>query len=187
MRRNLVANFKFLRSKTSHFIITLFILVFLVYLQSCLLAKFPSFWFHIDIVSIAVIYVSIEHFLPLALLKILFTALLLQVSSAAPSGFYIMYFLMIVVFSNVLSKILLFSSFFGQFFIFLILFTLKYFLFYFAIVPRDLTSFIALFSISWQGFIITVLISLPMFRIFVFIDSFFEFIPSHDKKKVIDI
>lgn len=182
-----MGNIKFLRSKTSHFIITLFILVFLVYLQSCLLAKFPSFWLHIDIVSIAVIYVSIEHFLPLALVKILFTALLLQVSSAAPSGFYIMYFLMIIVFSNVLSKILLFSSFFGQFFIFLILFILKYFLFYFTISPRDLTSFFALFSISWQGFLLTILLSLPLFRVFVFIDSFFEFIPSHDKKKAFDI
>lgn len=187
MRRSRVANSKFLRSKTSHFIITLLILVFLVYLQSCLLAKISSFWFHIDIVSIAVIYVSIEHFLSLALVKILFTALLLQVSSAAPSGFYVMYFLLIIVFSNILSKILLFSSFFGQFFIFLILFILKYFLFYFTIVPRNLTSFLALFSISWQGFILTVLLSLPLFKIFIFIDSFFEFIPSHDKKKVIDI
>jgi hypothetical protein len=31
------------------------------------------------------------------------------------------------------------------------------------------------------------LLSLPFFRLFMFIDSFFEFIPSHDKKKVIDL
>lgn len=187
MRRNLVANPNFLRSKTSHFISSLLLLIFLVYLQSSLLAKFPSFWFHIDVVSIAIVYISVQHFLPLALIKILFTAVLLQVCSAAPSGFYVMYFLLIIVFSNILSKVFLFNSFFGQFFIFLSIIILKYFLFYFSIVPRDLNSLFGIISISWQGFIVTILLSLPFFRLFIFIDSFFEFIPSHDKKKVIDL
>lgn len=182
-----MAKTNILKSKTSHFIFSLFILIFFVYLQSSLLAKFPSFWLHIDIVTIAVVYVSVQHFLPLAVIKILFTALLLQVSSATPSGFYIMYFLMIIVFSNILSKVFLFSSFFGQFFIFLSIFILKYFLFYFTIVPRDLNSLFGIISISWRGFLLTVLIALPFFRLFIFIDSFFEFIPSHDKKKVIDM
>ena len=182
-----MANPRFYRNKTSHFIVTLLTLVFLVYFQSIILAKIPSFWLHIDIVTIAIVYISIEHFLPLALIKILFTALLLQVGSAAPFGFYIMYFLQVIIFANLLSKIFLFSSLFGQFFIFLIVYVLKYFLFYFTVSPRDLETFIALFTISWKGFILTVLLALPIFRGLFFIDSFFEFLPAHDKKKVIDI
>ncbi|APJ04149.1 hypothetical protein AXG55_09625 [Silvanigrella aquatica] len=182
-----MANLKFIRSKTSHFIMSLFILIFFVYLQSSLFAKAPSLWLHIDILSIAIVYTSIQHFLPLALIKIIFIAMLLQVSSAVPSGFFVMYFLLILVLSNILSKIFIFNSIFGQFFIFLILFTMKYFLFYFTISHRDLNSFFSLFFISWKGFLITILISLPIFRILMFIDSFFEFIPSHDKKKLIDI
>lgn len=167
--------------------LTLFILIFFVYLQSCLFAKLSSLWFHIDIVSIAVVYICIEHFLPFAILKIMFAAILMQISSAAPSGFYIMYFLLILVFSNLLSKILIFSSILGQVFIFLILFFLKYILFYFSIYPRDISIFYSLFSISWQGFLTTILLVLPMFRIFIFVDSFFEFIPSHDKRKVSEV
>lgn len=176
-----------LTTKTSHFIVSLFTLVFLVYLQACLLAKSSSLWLHIDLVTIAVIYVSIQHFLPLALIKILFTALLLQANSAVPNGFYIMYFLLIIVFSKILSKLFIFSSYFGQFFIFLILLSLKLLLFYFTIQNRDFLTVSGIFLISWKGFIISLIISLPLFKILSIIDSYFEYIPSHDKKKIIDL
>ena len=182
-----MAKASYLRSKTSHFFLSLFLLVFFVYLQSCLLAKTSSLWFHVDLVTIAVIYISIQHFLPLALIKILFVAILLQTNSSVPGGFYIMYFLLIIVLSNILSKLFLFKSYFGQFFIFLSLFFLKFFLFYLTIQNRDFLTLAGLFSISWKGFIISLLISLPLFKFLNFIDSFFEFIPSHDKKKLIDL
>lgn len=182
-----MARTNYLRSKTSHFFFSLLFLVFLVYLQACVLAKSSSLWLHIDLVSVAVIFVSIQHFLPLALIKILFIAILLQVNSSIPSGFYIMYFLLIIVCSHILSKIFLFNSYFGQFFIFLSLFFLKFFLLYFTIQNRDFLTLAGLFSISWKGFISSLIISLPLFKFLNFLDSFFEFIPSHDKKKLIDL
>lgn len=181
-----MVNTKFFRSKTFHYILSLCILIFLVYLQSTLLAKIPSVWFHIDVVSIAIVYVSIEHYLPFAFTKVLFTALLMQANSAAPSGFYVMYFLLILVLANFLSRILIFRSVFGQFSIFLNLYILKYFLFYFSIFPRDIYFFVTLLLSSWQGFLLTILLSLPLFKVFIFIDSFFEVFSAHDKKKLID-
>jgi hypothetical protein len=183
MWRKQVGNTGFLRSKSSHFLISLFVMTFFVYLQSCLFANVKSRWFHIDLITIAVIYLSIEHFMPFALFKIIYTGLLLQVHSAVPSGFYVMYFLLVFVFSNLLSKIFLFHSLFGQFFIFLIIFFFKYFLLYLSITPRDFLSLMSLVSISWKGFIITAIITLPLLKLFSYVDSFFEFTYSNEKKK----
>ncbi|BBH53582.1 hypothetical protein [Fluviispira sanaruensis] len=182
-----MAKINILRSKTSHFAFSLLILIFCIYFQSCLLAKMSSSWFYIDIVSIVVIYMCIEHFLFLSIIKILFAALLMQISSAAPNGFYIMYFLLVLVFSNLLSRIFVISSFLGQTFIFMSLFFLKYLLFYFTIVPRGFTTALYLIASSWQGFFVTILIALPVFRLLIYIDSFFEYLPSYEKKKLNEI
>ncbi|KAB8033141.1 hypothetical protein [Fluviispira multicolorata] len=182
-----MANVNLLRSKTAHFIFSLLILIVFIYFQSCLLAQLSSPWFYIDVVSIVVIYMCIEHFLFLSIIKILFAALLMQISSAAPSGFYIMYFLLVLVFSNLLSRIFVITSFLGQIFIFLSLFILKYLLFYFTISPRGFSTFLSLISASWQGFFVTIIVSLPIFRLLIYIDSFFEYIPSHEKKKINEI
>lgn len=179
-----MANSHILRSKTAHLFLSIFILTVAIYTQSCFLAKSSFNFMHFDLVSIVVVYICIEYFLLISVVLILYAALLLQVSSAAPAGFFVMYFLIVLVFSNLLSRFFVMSSFLGQIFIFSILFSIKYFLFYFSIPNRGISALLNLVLNSWQGYIITIFLALPIFKILFFIDSYFDFIPSLDKKRI---
>ncbi len=169
-----MVNKNFLKNKTTHFFSTLVLLTFLVYFQSSFLAKISFRWMHIDFVTISIVYVCVEHFLPFAFIKIIFVALLLQTLSSVAPGFYVMYFLLILLFSRIISKFLLFSTVFGNFLIFIILFFLKYFLLYFTIQQRDFYYFLSIILISWKGFLSTSVVSLFVFKMLSSFDSFFE-------------
>ncbi|MBX9703007.1 MAG: hypothetical protein K2X39_02520, partial [Silvanigrellaceae bacterium] len=125
----------------------------------------------------------LEHYLFFAFIKIICTALLMQIYSAAPSGFYLMYYLFVLVGANLLSKFLLISKTRGQFFIFLTLMLLKFLLIYLIfIVKGEEIVFWSYLSIIWKGALMTLLLFIPVFKFHSVIDSYFQYLPAFDKK-----
>lgn len=171
-----------------HFFGTLIVCVFALYFQMYVFSRFSNPWLNIDLVSIVVAYMAIEHFLLGSLLRVGFLATLMQMSTAAPDGFYIMYFLLVLVGANFISRHLVLHNLFSQFLSFAGLFALKFVLLYFVVHANtpDITLLNYLFLVS-PGFLVTTLLSVPLFSALSEFDRLFEFASPRDRKQALDL
>lgn len=176
------------QSKNFHFIASFLLMMFLVCFQSMFLAELNNSWLRVDLVTVFIVYVAIEHYLLSALIKIVSAAILMQTFSSAPSGFYLMYFLLALVLSGFISRRLVLYNRLSQFIAFAGIFLLKYVLLYFALLRQIQGQFLEDFiSVSYPSLIVTILVAVPLFWLFSVFDEFFEFYSLKDRTADIDI
>jgi hypothetical protein len=164
-----------LRAWQAHATIMMLLACILVYFQSYVLARAGSPWLHIDLASVFVVYVAIEHLLLGALIRIFVVAALMHMFSGAPDGFYLMYFLLALVLANLLAKFFALHKLSSQALIFLGIIVLKYALIYASLDKTyggtSVWNFAARVSPS---LIVTTLLAVPLFAVFSSIDQLFD-------------
>ncbi|MEY4064905.1 MAG: hypothetical protein RIR26_1113 [Pseudomonadota bacterium] len=146
-----------------------------VYLQAYVFGRMQSPWMQIDLASVLVVYIAVEHLLLGAVVRIFILAALMHMFSGAPDGFYLMYNLLALVLANVFARFFALHKLSSQFLIFAGVFLLKFVLIYgsFSKAQRivDVWSFVARVS---PGFLVTTIFSVPFFALFSQIDGFFD-------------
>lgn len=164
-----------LRAWQVHATLMLLLSMFIVYLQSYVLARSQSPWLHIDLATVFVVYVSIEHLLFGALFRILIVSSLMHMFSGAPDGFYLMFFLMAIVISNILSRFFALHKLRTQILIFAGIFCLKFILIYASLNKIQRVPEVDQFVLKvLPSFIVTTVLSVPLFSLFSMIDGFFD-------------
>jgi hypothetical protein len=155
----------------------------IVYFQAYVLGRARSPWLHIDLVTIFVVYISIEHLLLGALFRIFCVLTLMHVFSGAPDGFYLMYFLLALVISNLVAKVIALHKLSSQGLVFVGLFLMKFVLIYGSLSKNqrapELTQFI--FSVA-PSFIVTTVASLFVFSLLSQVDGFFDASARRDRR-----
>lgn len=175
-------------SQNAHFVISLLTALFLVCFQEQVLARLRIPWLHIDLVSIYVVYFSIEHFLVSSVIKIVVIAILMQAFSAAPMGFYFMYFMFALVISGFLSRRLVLYNRLSQLMTFSGIFILKYCMLFFVFKTREDTGFLADYFVEiFPTICSTIVATVPLFYLFSKIDEKFALIPISHRKREIEL
>ena len=152
------------------------------FLQAMLFSRLSNPWLHLDLVSVVIVYFSVEHFLFGAFLRVLYAALFMQTLSLAPPGFYLMYFLIALVLSSLISRIFVLHNVLSQLFIFSLIFLLKFVLLYFVVQKSTpLLSPVAFFWSILPTLVGTTLVSVPVFSLLAFVDSRFEYVAFRDR------
>mgnify|MGYP003343237045 CR=1 FL=1 len=132
-------------------------------------------WLHVDIASVLVVYVAVEHLLLGAVVRVFVLAALMHMFSGAPDGFYLMYYLIALVVANILARFFALHKLSSQFLIFAGVFLLKFVLIYGSLSKAqriaDVWSFVTRLA---PGFIVTTVFSVPLFALFSQIDGFFD-------------
>lgn len=183
-----MTKFRDLWSENSHFLVSLVLAIAVVCLQSQFIARLGSKWLHIDLVTIFVVYFAIEHYLFSSLIKILVVATLMQALSVAPSGFFVMYYLIALVFAGFLSRRLVLYNRLSQFLAFSGIFILKYVLIYFVFQSRETTGFFTDYFIEvYPTACATILAAVPLFYVFSKIDERFSLVPLSNRKPEIEL
>lgn len=164
-----------MRAWQVHAAIMFVVAIAVVYFQSYVLARIRSPWLHIDLATIFVVYVSIEHLLFGALLRIACVAALMHMFSGAPDGFYLMYFLLALVIANLVSRVIALHKLSSQFLVFFAIFLLKFVLIYGSLskVQRAPELFQFILRIG-PSLLTTTLFSVPLFSLLARIDSLFD-------------
>ena len=175
-RRSRAIDFSFLHNRRFlHFAAMLAILLFFFYVQTLFLSRLSSSWFHIDLITIFIIFISIEHMIIPSLINIMLVATLMQVYSMAPGGFFISYYLLVFILSHAIARLIVVHKLFGQFIVFFSLFLLKYVMAYSSFVIKELPYSLQSFVFeNYKECIVTSLVSVPIFKTFSFIDFHFE-------------
>lgn len=173
-----------MRAWQVHATVMIFLAFAVVYFQSYVLARARSPWLHIDLVTIFVVYVAIEHLLLGALLRIFCVAALMHMFSGAPDGFYLMYFLLAIVIANLLARVIALHKLSSQILVFLGIFLLKFALVYASLnknqrVP-DLLQFLGRIA---PGLIVTTILSVPIFGLLARIDGMFDASARRDRRQ----
>jgi hypothetical protein len=146
-----------------------------VVLQSVFVARFSSPWLHVDLVTIVLVYMAIEHEILDVVLRGLFAALLLRAFSSAPNAFFIMYYAQILAVATLVARRVVLLSALSQYALFVGLSALKYILF--AILAVSLGSYFAFMPFFWSAIpslIVTSLFAIPGFRFLATIDYRFQ-------------
>ena len=169
-----------------HFFASLFLCGMCVYFQAFVFSRFENVWLNFDLITIIVFYTAVEHHLFGAFLRISFLAVLLHSISAVPDGFYLMYYLIVLVAASLISRMLVIHNLLSQFISFAALFALKFILLYFVMRSSVRTlSFIDWFLLVSPGFLSTTLVSLPVFAALSEFDRLFEFGAVRNRKQEI--
>lgn len=148
-----------------HFFLCLCLLAFLVYAQAFWIGPLAlgSRWFQIDIVTVAVFYMGAEHPMVGSIIKAAFTAALLQALSLAPSGFFLMYFLLIIVLINTVSRRLVLQSRITKVLLFILTLFIKPILLGLALLTLDKLPTLSQFgNFFWRGILTTLAASVPV-------------------------
>ena len=119
---------KWISPRQWHFLLMTAILFLCVNFQSFFSARASNPWLHLDLVSVLVVYFSIEHFLGAAFVKVTLAAFIMQATSLAPAGFFLMYFWIALVIANIMAKYVVLHNVFNQLFIFSAIFSAKFLL-----------------------------------------------------------
>lgn len=166
-----------------HFLVMLAVVAVVIHLQAYTSARNPNPWFHVDLASILVVYVSVEHFLVGAFVRVVFAGLLMQTLSSAPAGFFPMYYLVALVAANVVSRYVVLHNLGSQFITFAGIFALKFVFLYFVLFKAGHSPGVAEFALqSLPQFVVTTLLSVPAFSLLARLDSSFEFAATRDRR-----
>ena len=173
---------EFFKSKLFYFLSLVFIIYFCNSIQGVFLAQMSSSWFHIDLVSIIIVYLCIEHHVLLAATLAVVAGNLMQATVTSPHVFFVLYFLFLFVLSNIISNFFVLSSLISKSIIFTVLYLSKYILFYFSLTNRYEIGLSPLFSVYWKEFIATAVCSFFVFQLLYYFDSLFM-LPGTIKKR----
>jgi hypothetical protein len=153
----------------------LLLAVFVVYFQAYVLARTSSVWLQVDVASVFVVYVAIEHLLFGALVRIAVVASLMHMFSGAPDGFYLMYYLLALVIANLMAKFFALHKLSSQALIFFGIFLLKFVLIYNGLERShgglSLWKFV---SVVGPSLIVTTVLAVPLFAVFSAVDNLFD-------------
>lgn len=164
-----------LRAWQVHATVMILVAMVLVYFQSYILGRMHSPWLHLDLATVFVVYVSIEHLLFGALLRIFIVAALMHMFSGAPDGFFLMFYLLALVISNILARFFALHKLSSQFLIFAGIFCLKFVLIYGSLSKAQRAP--EVWQFIWRvapGFMMTTLASVPLFAFFAQLDGLFD-------------
>jgi hypothetical protein len=168
----------------AHFCFMLVFVYLFGTLQAMYFAGSANPWLHLDLVSILVVYFGVEHFLFGALIRTLVGALFMQSITAAPVGFYVMYFLLALVLSNAISRFFVLHNIFSQLGIFFVIFLMKFVLLYFVMQKQGGTmEFQQFFMMNFPELAGTTLVSVPLFSFLAYVDANFEYVAFRDRRK----
>jgi hypothetical protein len=164
-----------LRAWQAHATVMVILAMTLVYFQAYVLGRLSSPWLHVDLATVFVVYVSIEHLLLGALVRIFIVAALMHMFSGAPDGFYLMFYLLALVIANVLARFFALHKLNSQFLIFAGIFCLKFVLVYGSLSKlQRVADFGSFFREVAPSVIVTTLVSVPLFAFFSAIDGLFD-------------
>ena len=170
------------RSQFLYFLSIVVFIYVLTNIQSNFLAQLSSPWFHIDFVSIVIVYLSIEHHILFAFIQALIAGSLLQVYSSSPHMFFVFYFVIVVLLSSIFSRLFVVSSLPSKLFIFFIDYLVKYVLFYFSLNNHFAIEIFFLVTIYWKEIISTLCASFFIYQLLLYFDSLFV-LPGTIKKR----
>lgn len=164
-----------MRAWQGHATVMFVLAIALVYFQSYVLARSGSVWLQIDLATIYVVYVSIEHLLLGALVRVLCIAALMHMFSGAPDGFYVMYYLLALVVSNLVARIIALHKLSSQILVFLVVFILKFVLVYVSLSKSMRVPVVSRFLLDIApSLILTTLVSVPVFSFMARLDGLFD-------------
>lgn len=164
-----------MRAWQVHAAVMAILAIVVVYFQAYVLSRTVSPWLKVDLVTIFVVYVAIEHLLLGALVRIFFIAALMHMFSGAPDGFFLMYYLLALVISNLVAKVIALHKLSSQIIVFSGVFILKFVLIYGSLSKAhrapELLTFVLKIAPS---LIVTTLVSVPLFGILSRLDGLFD-------------
>jgi len=164
-----------LRAWQAHATLMIVLAMAIVYFQAYVLGRLGSPWLQVDLATVFVVYVSIEHLLLGALVRIFIVAALMHMFSGAPDGFYLMFYLLALVIANVLAKFFALHKLSSQFLIFSGIFCLKFVLVYGSLSKfQRVADFGSFFREVAPSVLVTTLCSVPLFAFFSAIDGLFD-------------
>lgn len=173
-----------LRAWQAHAVVMPLLAAFVVYFQAYVLARSSSVWLQIDVASVFVVYVAIEHLLLGALVRIAVVAALMQVYSGAPDGFYVMYYLLALVIANLTAKFFALHKLSSQVLIFFGIFLLKFVLIYNGLDHSsgalNVWKFVLVIGPS---LIVTTVLAVPLFALFSAADHLFDASSRRDRRQ----
>ena len=164
-----------LRAWQAHAALMFLLAVVVVYFQAYVLARASSVWLQIDVASVFVVYVAIEHLLFGALVRIAAVGALMHMHSGAPDGFYLMYYLLALVIANLLAKFFALHKLSSQVLIFFGIFLLKFVLIYNGL-DRSMgrSGLLKFIVITGPSLIMTTVLAVPLFAVFSAVDHLFD-------------
>lgn len=168
--------------RTFHFLGVMLFLFALFFVQLRILSGASSLWAQVDLVTVFVAYVSIEHFLGGAVIKAMAAALLLECFSAAPAGFYVMYYLVVLVCGNILARRLALHNVLSQLAAFVAILALKLVLLYVLFWVQGRPLPLAALARFLPSLLSTVLCAMPLLGVFSRFDALFEFLPVKERR-----
>lgn len=173
-------NFKF---RSLHFIIFMALIFFSVYFQAIFLAKATTMWFHIDLVSIIVIYICVKHSFFFSIGQSLLAALLMQANSLITNNFYVIYFLSAIIIAQAFSKLLFLHKTQNQALPFVSIFIFKYILLFYTLNLKVSFAEVTFMAFIWKEFISTCIAAIFVFYLLRKID--FLIVTSKSPNKIL--
>lgn len=170
------------RSHLFYFIAILLVVYISNTIQTLFFAQMSSAWLHIDMVSIIIVYLSLEHHILFAASQGILAGALMQISSSAPHVFFILYFMILIVLVNLSKKFFVIKSIFSKILIFAIVYSVKYILFYLSIDNPHEIGLPTLISTYWREYFATCLAAFFVYELMRNLDSLFV-LPGSLKKR----
>lgn len=158
-----------------HYVVSILLILGAVYFQSYVLGMSQWSVFHVDLVTIIVVYIAVEHPMVDAIVRLLIAALAMSTLSAAPGGFFVMYYMQVLVLASFIARRVVLWGRVSQVALFGALLILKYLLFAVFVVSQGGLLRIGSFVLSaLPSLVSTGLVALPVFRVLAALDVFFE-------------
>lgn len=170
------------KSKLSYFIILILFIYICTFVQSFFFAQMSSQWFHIDLVSIIIFFLSLEHHAIFAAVFAIFAGILLQINVLSPPVFFIIYFMFVVLFSNIITSFFVINSLFSKTIIFGFLYLIKYILFYFSLNNHFEIGVSKVTAVYWKEYLATAVSAFFVYKLLFALESFFM-LPNAIKKR----
>jgi hypothetical protein len=168
----------------NRFFSNLILLYFFIYIQSYFFAKFSTPWMHIDFVTILILFLCFEHNFLSSLFFCAVGGILIHVFSSAPTGIFIIYYLLCSVLSNTISTIFLLNSMNFKFIFFCFLYLFKYLIIYLSLNNKNAIDFLLLILLSWQSIFITLISGFFLFQILHRFDNLLGYFHFSRKKRL---
>ncbi|MES2615699.1 MAG: hypothetical protein V4591_09820 [Bdellovibrionota bacterium] len=173
---------EFFKSQLIYFIFLTLMIYVCGNIQSTFFAQIGTPWLHIDLISIIIAYLCLEHHILFATVQGILAGAFMQMNSSSPHIFFILYFMLVVVLSNTLSKLFVVNSLISKIIIFSFLYFIKYILFYFSINNRLEIGVSRIFSDYWKEYAATCIAAFLFYKLLLLYDALFV-LPGSIKKR----
>ena len=167
-------NHHFFKSQFTYFLSLLSIVFLCFNLQGHFLSQLKNPWFHVDFLSIVIVYVALERSLLLAVSIGAVAGFLLQTSATSSHFFFLFYFILLILLADVFFHYFVIQSQISKCFLFSLLFSLKFILFYFSLKHHRDIPFSLFFGTFWQEYTTTCLVSFCFYPLLFKLDFLFS-------------